>query len=254
VFVSGWQLALLCAVGFVAGAIDAIAGGGGLLTVPVFLAVGLPEHQTLGTNKGAMVFGAFASLARYARAGLIDWRLAAIAFPAGFAGSLVGATAVLGVDRAVLRPLVIGMLLVAGAIVALRPSRPASAERPSPRGALAIVALVALVLGSYDGFFGPGAGTFLIIAFTTLLHHALPRATADAKVVNFASNLAAVTVFGLRGTILWQISLPMAAATFLGGLTGAQIAVKGGEGLIRKVVLGVVVALVAKLSWELVRS
>jgi uncharacterized membrane protein YfcA len=110
------------------------------------------------------------------------------------------------------------------------------------------------VIGTYDGFFGPGTGTFLIIAFTSLLHHSMPRATADAKVVNFASNLAACVLFAVKGTVIWSVSLPMAAATFLGGLTGAQVAVKGGDAVIRKVVLLVVVALVAKLAWDLLRA
>src|SRR5438105_766042 len=94
--VSGWQLALLCAAGFFAGAIDAIAGGGGLITLPVLLAAGLPEHLALGTNKGQSVFGAAAALTRYARAGLVDWRQALAAFPAGLVGSLLGALLVLG--------------------------------------------------------------------------------------------------------------------------------------------------------------
>jgi uncharacterized protein len=106
----------------------------------------------------------------------------------------------------------------------------------------------------YDGFFGPGTGTFLIVAQVWLLGFALIRATAEAKVVNFASNLAALAVFAAKGTVDWRLAAPMAVAQLLGGLAGSQVAVKGGDRLIRWVVLGVVTALVAKVGWDLARG
>lgn len=108
--------------------------------------------------------------------------------------------------------------------------------------------IAALVIGAYDGFFGPGTGTFLIITSVLVLGQSLTSASADAKVVNFASNLAAMAVFAASGTVVWAISLPMAAAQFAGGWTGAKVAVRGGDHLVRWVVLGVVVALVGKLA------
>lgn len=112
-------------------------------------------------------------------------------------------------------------------------------------------AAIALVLGAYDGFFGPGTGTFLIIAFVAWLHFDLKGASANAKVVNFASNLAAVAIFASQGTILWRVSLPMAAGQLVGGTIGAQLAIKGGNRFIRYVVLAVVVGLVSKLAYDL---
>jgi uncharacterized membrane protein YfcA len=237
----------------VGGVVDAVAGGGGLVTLPVLLAVGLPPQAALGTNKGQSVFGALASLVQFSRAGLVNRRRALATFPAGLAGSLLGAALLLRLDPAVLRPMVLVLLVVAGAVLALRRPAPQAAPRAAPRAATAIAAAVALVIGTYDGFFGPGTGTFLIIAFVSLLGSTLPSASADAKVVNFASNLAAVALFASQGVIHWAIALPMAAAQALGGLTGAHLAVKGGARLIRWVVLGVVVALVAKLAIDLVR-
>ena len=213
------EIVLLCVAALTAGVVDAIAGGGGLLTMPALLATGLPPHVVLGTNKGQSVFGAFAALVRFYRAGMVRSELAAVTFPLGLAGSFMGAGLVLLVRPEVLKPLV-----------------------------LTLGAVIALLIGTYDGFFGPGTGTFLIISFSGLLGHSMTRASADAKVVNFASNLAAVALFWYRGLVLWHVALPMAAAQFTGGWIGAHLAVRGGDKLVRRVVLLVVVALVLKLG------
>jgi uncharacterized membrane protein YfcA len=245
-------LLALALVAFFAGVVDAIAGGGGLLTLPALLAAGLPPHVALGTNKGQSVFGSATALTRYARAGLVDKRRAAICFPAGLVGALLGGWLVLQVKPDVLKPIVLGLLLASGAFIALR--RPnTDASRPPRQNAQLFEAGIALVLGCYDGFFGPGVGTFLIIAFVTVLHLGLREATADAKVVNFASNLATLAVMAWAGKVVWAVSLPMAAGQAAGAWTGAHLAVKGGERVIRAVVLLVVVSLVAKLAYDLWR-
>ena len=241
-----------------AGMLDAVAGGSGLIAVPALLAAGLPPHLALGTNKAQGVFGTFASTLRYARAGLLDRRRARITFPAGFAGSLCGAAVVLLVPPAALRPVVMALLVGAAIALAVRPAgrgaaataASATPSTPAARAPRLAAAAVALVLGAYDGFFGPGAGTFLILAFAFLFHLPLQRASADAKPVNFASNLAALALFSARGAVLWEIALPMAAAQFAGGFLGAHLAVRGGDRVVRLAVLAVVVALVGKLLWS----
>jgi uncharacterized protein len=244
-------IAALAAVAFVAGTVDAVAGGGGLLTVPALLAAGLPPHLALATNKGQSVFGSGAALLRFARSGLVEGRRARIAFPAGAAGSLLGAAALLALDPAVLRPLVLALLVLASAFVALRSGAPRPTARvPAARVPLA-VALVSLAIGAYDGFFGPGTGTFLIVAFAALLGDGLARASGEAKVVNFASNLAALALFAARGAVLWPVALPMAAGQLAGGTLGAHLAVRRGDAFVRKVVLLVVLALVVKLGRDL---
>ncbi len=253
-FVEPWELALLVAASLVAGTVDAIAGGGGLLTLPALLATGMPAHLALGTNKGQSVFGSLAALVRFARAGMIDWHRARASFPLGLVGSLGGAALVLWVPPSVLRPLVLVMLVGAAGYLLLRRSgpRPGQLARTlTPRHRLLAAGGIALGLGLYDGFFGPGTGTFLILAFVAVFGDTLQKASADAKVVNFASNLAAVALFGSQGTILWWISLPMAAGQLTGGWIGAHLAIKGGDVLVRRVVLGVVLALVVKLGWDL---
>ncbi|MBX7099536.1 MAG: TSUP family transporter [Myxococcaceae bacterium] len=239
-------LLALAGVAFAAGTIDAIAGGGGLVTVPALLAAGLPPHLALGTNKAQSVLGALTSMLRYWRAGLVDARQAKVALPAGALGALAGAALVLQLDPAVLKPVILGLLLAAGGfMVAYRPG--ASRGAPTLGKALG----VALLIGAYDGFFGPGTGTFLIIAFVGLMGRTLEQATADAKVVNFASNAATVGLMAFAGKVLWPIALPMAVGQIAGGYFGASLGIKGGARLIRPVVVSVVVALVLKLSYEL---
>ncbi len=246
------ELVLLCAAALLAGVVDAIAGGGGLLTLPSLLATGMPPHVALGTNKGQSVFGSFAALARFTRAGLVKGELARVTFPLGLLGAFAGAALVLLVKPEVLKPLVLGLLVVVAAFLAFRRGPPPG-ERPEPprQRMLALGAVIAFIIGVYDGFFGPGTGTFLILAFSGLLGHGLTRASADAKVVNFASNLASVTLFALRGVVLWNVALPMAVAQFAGGWMGAHFAVRGGDTLVRKVVLLVVVALALKLARDM---
>ena len=250
-------VALLLLAAFVAGFIDAIAGGGGLITVPALLAAGLPTPLVLGTNKGQAVFGSGASMLSFWRAGRVDGQRAPLAFVAGALGSLGGASLVLLVSPEVLRPLVMVLLVAVAVFLTLRPPLPvgvAAGRSPlalrDPARARLVGAGLALVIGGYDGFFGPGTGTFLIISFVLLLGQNLTSASADAKVVNFASNLAAMTLFAVKGTVLWPVALPMAAAQFVGGWTGAKVAVRGGDRLVRWVVLGVVVALVGKLAFD----
>ncbi len=237
-----------------AGSIDAIAGGGGLLTLPALLATGLPPHLALGTNKGQSVFGSGAALARFARAGLVERRRAWVSFPAGLAGSFLGAALVLLIEPEVLRPLVLALLVAAALFLAFRPSvRERDAAGPV-FGSTVLAGAIALGIGAYDGFFGPGTGTFLTIAFVLVLGDAMARASANAKVVNFASNLAAMILFASRGLVIWKVALPMAAAQLAGGWIGAQFAVRGGDRVVRRVVLAVVIALAAKLAADLVRG
>ncbi|HEX9051587.1 MAG TPA: TSUP family transporter [Anaeromyxobacter sp.] len=246
------EILLLSAVSLVAGTIDAIGGGGGLLTVPALLGVGLPPHLAIATNKGQSTFGSFAALVRFARGGLVDARRAAVSFPLAIAGALAGAALALALPPSTLRPVVIVLLALAALFVGLRRGPPARLEdAPAPRGALPIAAAIALAVGAYDGFFGPGTGTFLILAFVALLGDGLARASAAAKVVNFASNLAALALFAARGAVVWRIALPMAACQLAGGWIGAHLAVRGGDAVVRRVVVVVALGAAAKLAWDL---
>jgi uncharacterized protein len=257
-------LALLAAVALAAGLIDAIAGGGGLLTVPALLVAIADPRVALGTNKGQAVFGSCASLLSFAREGRVDKKRFWPTFLAAAAGSAAGARLLLAARPEVLRPVVLVLLLGVAAFFASRgrrrskPSAPGDAPPPAPtpmpiatRRPLTVAAVIALVIGAYDGFFGPGTGTFLILLYTTVFGDDLTRATANAKVANFASNLAAMVSFAIAGKIDFRIALPMAVAQALGGVLGARAAVRGGERLIRAVVLLVALTLSARLAYQI---
>ncbi len=247
---SALQLGVLLVAALSAGIVDAIAGGGGLISVPALLWAGLPTQLALGTNKGQGIWGTAAALWRYGRAGMLAKERVRFSLPAGFLGSLAGAALVLLVPGAVLRPLVLVLLVGVALFLAVR--RPQAQSGPPPERSAArnaaIALAIAFVIGAYDGFFGPGTGTFLIVAYALWFKAPLGKASADAKVVNFASNLAAMGLFAFRGIVLWRIALPMAAAQFAGGFIGAHLAVQGGDRRVRWVVLGVVCALVLKLG------
>ncbi len=244
-------LALLVGAAFVAGWIDAIAGGGGLITVPALLAAGLPPHVALATNKGQSVFGAITSLLRFARSGLIDRKRAKVAFPTAFVGALIGVQLVLWVSPSALKPVVLGLLVCVALFLTVRRNQVATHARVALRQPLRWAAIVAFVIGAYDGFFGPGTGTFLIVAHVLWFDVDLTRASANGKVVNFASNLASVALFGWSGTIAWRVALPMAVAQLIGAYLGARLAVSGGDRVVKPVVLSVVLALVSKLAYDL---
>jgi uncharacterized membrane protein YfcA len=237
----------LVAVATGAGFVDAIAGGGGLLTLPALINAGLAPLTALGTNKGQSVFGSGAATLRFWRAGALERRRSLISFGCGFAGSLTGAALVSQLDAGALKPVLIVLLIVAAALVLL--PRPRGA-RPVGRPLLA-AALIAVAIGFYDGFFGPGTGTLLIVAFMWLLAETPAIASANAKVVNFASNLAAVTWFGSHHLIVWSVALSMAAGQFTGGFLGAHLVLTRGGGLVRAAAVVVALALVAKLAWQL---
>ena len=242
-------IVLLSLAALGAGTVDAIAGGGGLITLPALLAAGLPAHAALGTNKGQSVWGSSAALVAFWRAGRVDRKQAVFTFPLGFAGALAGALVVSAIDKESLKPIVIAMLIGAAVLLVVR--KPARDE-DAPRARWWIPASLALVIGAYDGFFGPGTGTFLIVGFVALCGRSLVHASADAKVVNFASNLASVIVFARGGFIVWQLALPMAFGQLAGGVIGAQLAMKGGERIVRIVVLAVSGALIVKLVLDLI--
>jgi hypothetical protein len=270
-------IALLALAGFAAGLVDSIGGGGGLVTVPALLATGMPPAVALATNKGQASFGAISSFGSFWARGGIDRARAPLGFACGFLGSLAGARVLLLIRPEPLRPVVIVLLLLAAGFLAWprkpregkrspvregrddappssSPGRIARSARDSAHArAMLALAPLSLALGFYDGFFGPGTGSMLIVGFVLLFGDTLTRASGNAKVVNLASNLAALAIFVWRGTILWEIAIPMAVANATGAFVGARLAVKRGDKLVRVVVLAVVGAVVIKMLYDLAR-
>jgi uncharacterized protein len=244
-------LALLSGTAFVAGVVDAVAGGGGLFTVPALLAAGLPPGLALATNKGQAAPGALASFITFFRRGGLDRQRAPLGFCLGFLGSLLGARLLLAIRPEPLRPIIAVLLLFALGVMLLR-SRIRARETPLERPKLTL-ALLALTLGAYDGFFGPGVGSLLIMGFVTLFGDSPLFASGNAKVVNLGSNLAAFLLFTWRSAILWQLALPMAVANVVGARLGARLALRQGDRFVQLVVALVVLAVVAKLLFDMLR-
>lgn len=241
--------ALLFGIALVAGGIDAMAGGGGLITVPALLWAGLSPVQALATNKAQSVFGSFAATLRFLHAGAIDLRAAALAVACTFAGAAAGSIAVQLLARDLLAGLV-PLLLIGFALYFLFSPRVSDLDSQRRLGDVAFALTVGSAVGFYDGFFGPGTGTFFAIGYVALLGYNLRRATAHAKLLNFTSNLAALLLFVAGGQVVWALALAMAAGQFIGGWIGAHLVLSHGARLVRPVLVAVSLAVSVHLLWE----
>jgi uncharacterized membrane protein YfcA len=233
------------AAAFIAGMIDAVAGGGGLITIPALLAAGVPPVQALATNKLQSTFGTAGAVIAFARRGHIDFRRFAVPALASFAGSALGAYILTQVDPGFLAAF-LPVLLIAMAIYFLVAPRTSDDDRHSRAGPALLVA-VALAIGCYDGFFGPGTGSFFTTALVALFGLGLIRAVAHTKLLNFASNLAGLIVLMLGGHVLWVTGFGMALASVAGGQVGAHAAMRFGAGVARPLLIVMSLALTAKL-------
>lgn len=246
-------LALLVLAAFTAGLVDAVVGGGGLIQLPSLL-LGLPDvavPTVSGTNKISSVAGtatATATLLRRVRVGLAT---AACLMACAALGSALGAQGVRYVPREAFTPLVLVVVVGVGLYTWRRPQLGlVSAPRLSGWRRLLFAAAVGLVIGAYDGFIGPGTGTFFIIALVGGLGLGFLEASTYAKLANLTTNLGAISVFVSHGQVLWAVGLPMAAANLTGGLLGARLAVRGGNRFVRTVFLVVVALLALTLAWN----
>ncbi len=217
-----WLYPALTGVAVLTGFIDAIAGGGGLIMMPALLTAGLSPVHALATNKLQSVFGTGAAMVNFGRNGFVDWNANRLAFVLVFAGAIGGALLVQRISIATLS-LVIPLLLVATAIYMLLSPRMTDEDAHQHMAAPGY-APVAGAIGFYDGFFGPGTGTFFTTSLVALRGHGLTRATALTKALNFTSNIASVIVFALAGKMVWLLGLSMAAGAMLGGWIGSHTA------------------------------
>ncbi|QUJ66255.1 TSUP family transporter [Photobacterium sp. GJ3] len=242
-------LALLFFVAGLAAFIDAIAGGGGLLTVPALLAAGIPPTQALATNKLQSSFGSFSATYYFVRNGMVNLRQMALAIAFTFAGSAFGAEMVQRIDASILTSLIPILLIAISLYFLLAPQ--ASIHGGKARiseGAFAFS--VGIGIGFYDGFFGPGTGSLFTICFVTLAGLGIVEATARTKVLNFTSNIAALLFFILAGLPVWEVGLVMAVGGFIGARMGAKVVVSKGRKLIRPMVVVMSMLMALKLLWE----
>lgn len=232
-------------VAFAAGFLDAVAGGGGTLTLPTLFLLGLSPAQAVATNKLQAIFGSATAALSYARAGLVSGWLPRLV-PLALLGSVLGAVLVTVVPPESFRTVMGVAVLLAGAVVLGRKNLGAE-DRPRAGWGLALAAGV-LVIGTYDGFLGPGTGSFFMLLFA-LAGHSLLRASGNARALNFATNLGALGLFVFGGHILWWLGLPMGVANALGARLGARMAVQRGGGFIRGVYAVAVLLVAVTLLW-----
>ncbi|MEO3868195.1 TSUP family transporter [Nonomuraea sp. B12E4] len=246
------QVLVLLAAAAGAGWVDAVVGGGGLLQLPATLMTGMPTVEAMATNKVSSMFGTASAAVAYARSTKIDRQVALPATGLAVMCAGLGAWAAASISAEVLRPAVMVVLLAVAAFVTLRPGFGAVPEpRLRARGrVLAAVATAGMVIAFYDGIMGPGTGTFLIIAFTTILGLDFVSASASAKIINIGTNLGALAVFAVQGHVHWGLGLGMAVCNVAGAQIGARMALRRGAAFVRIVLLCVVVAMVIRLGWQ----
>ena len=243
-----WAYPVLFATGLSAGLVDSIAGGGGVISIPVLLNFGLPPQLALGTNKFQASFGSVAASWRYARHGLVDLRACVPGIALTLAGALAGALAVQRIDPQVLGH-VIPILLIAIIVYLIFQPQIGLDDRPARLPAGLFYAIFGLGLGFYDGFFGPGTGSFWAIAFVLLLGQNLTRATAHTKVMNATSNLASLALFALAGLVDLGSGAAMGAGQLAGARLGASLVVRKGSRFVRPAFLAMAALTIARLLW-----
>ncbi|QQR38237.1 TSUP family transporter [Devosia rhizoryzae] len=240
---------ILLALGFVgllAGFVDAIAGGGGMLSLPALLSAGLPPVAALATNKMQSIVGTAMAVTTYWRRGFVDLRRLLPAIAATFAGSFLGALTVSRIDISLLN-VAVPVALIAIALYFLFAPKLSDADRAARLPFGPFVPVLGFAIGFYDGIFGPGTGSFFTVGFVVLFGLGLTRATGSTKALNFTSNLAALAIFIPQGQVVWPVAAAMASGQIIGAYIGARTGIRYGATIIRPLVVVVSIALALKL-------
>lgn len=246
------SMVLMCVTAsYLAGILDSIAGGGGLITLPAMLLAGVPPHATLGTGKFASTLGTSVSLANYARNNLVVWRTAPVGIASSLIGSWIGSLFALYLDPAVLGKIMV-MLLPVGMLITLIPKKQKTSTQVTLDGMAYWLALGVLgfMVGGYDGFFGPGAGSFFILALHWVLNMGLIEASATSKVFNLASNIGSVIPFMWHSEVAYKLAIPMSLASMAGHWTGSKLAIKSGSAVVKKFLFVSLSLLMASLIYQ----
>lgn len=243
-----WQMfAIVCPLVFLAGLIDSVAGGGGLISLPAYYLAGLPPVLAAGTNKLSAGLGTVASTVRYVRSGKAAWRVGLMAAAGAFPGSWLGTVVQRAIPENALRIMMICVIPLVALVVLFRrtdvPQRATTPVRFTPAASL----LIGVAIGFYDGLVGPGTGTFLILMFTALLGMESVMASGTAKIVNLTSNISALISYLTTGDVLIGLALPAGLCGILGNWLGAGITIRKGAGFIRVMLLAVLALLLAKM-------
>ena len=249
------MLLIICPLIFTAGFVDAVAGGGGLISLPAYILAGLPTHQAAGCNKFSASLGTTVATVNYIKSGKVKFRIAIVAAIGAIIGSSMGTNLALLISDKLLK----GMMVVIIPVVAIflvtqkHLGKEDKGEQGEERSLLVqsiISSIIGLVIGCYDGLIGPGTGTFLMIAFSLILRMDLVTSSGCAKVANLASNLTSVIIYTLGGKVIFMLAIPAAICSMLGGYLGSRFAIKGGSQKVRYVMFIVIGLLFVKTTFE----
>ena len=247
-----WAVALICAGVFVAAFVDAIGGGGGLISLPVYVMAGLPYHNALGTNKLSACIGTAVSTTRYVKNGFVNWRLAVGSVVLAVFGASVGTKLQLRVPEEYLRyTLLVVLPIVAATMLSRKRPLPEEAGRIGNGAQMAIVWSASLVIGIYDGFYGPGTGTFLLLIFCYLGKMDVRTASGNVKLANLASNVGSLATALLAGKVIVPLGLLAAVFSVAGNYLGAGLNIKNGSKIVRPVIFIVLALLVVRVVTDM---
>ncbi len=246
------KLIFLSVAGFIAAFVDAIAGGGGLITVPAYLLAGFPPHLALGTNKFASTTGSFTSSYKFIRAGKVNWEYLKCVLPLVFIGAVLGVRTVLLIDQSFLYPIVMVLILFVGLYSLFSKSLgQVSSYTGINKKSLTAGLILGFSLGFYDGFFGPGTGSFIIFGLLYIFKFDFVTASGNAKVMNFISNLASLLTFALSGKIDYKYGLIIGCFMIMGARLGSKAALARGSRLIKPIFIVMSLAVAGKMLYNM---
>ncbi len=248
-----WTYLIVCPLVLLAGFVDSVAGGGGVISLPAYLIAGIPVKLAAGTNKLANGCGTAMAVAKYAKSGSVVWACAVPAAIGSLLGAAIGSRTALLLPDSVLQIVILAALPLAAVILMLARNRTDDDTKDLPRVKIALFGgLIGLLIGVYDGLVGPGTGTFLTIAFSTILGFGLLKSSGCARVANLASNVASLIVYLLNGSVLFSVGVPAIICSMIGNWLGARYAIKGGSKKIRLVMFFVLGLLFVKTVLQLI--
>lgn len=239
---------IVCPMLFLAGLVDAIGGGGGLISLPAYLLAGVPIHNAIATNKLSSTCGTALATIRFIRQGLVNWKLSVPTIVCAILGSYIGANASMATAEGVMEKILF-LILPVVAFLVLNPRlfRDNAEHTLVLSSGIWITALLSsFLIGMYDGFYGPGTGTFLIVAFTVFARMSIPVANAQAKVINLTTNITSLTVFLLNGQVVFLLGIAAALCNMAGNYVGSGLAMKKGSRITRPVIILVLLLLLLK--------
>jgi hypothetical protein len=245
------SIIFICLAGFLAAAVDAIAGGGGIISLPAILATGVPPHFALGTNKFASTCGSLTSSFRFAKSGKVHFKLVKFQIPCTVLGAALGVYTALRVDEGFLNWFIVFMIFAVALYTTFKKDFGQTGKFTglSPKK-IGLGMCFAFGLGFYDGFFGPGAGSFLIFLFISVFGFDFTSASGNSKVLNFVSNVVSLILFAISGKIIYLVAIPMALSMILGAYVGSHIAIKNGAKVIKPIFITIALLLIVKLIWQ----